>query len=112
MEAPSCEPAVEDNSMESVISCLQLVLSSCGLVRNIKIFPGSTGTSATLVSAEMLRTPNNDHSTSSQCYEIMEMSKHALQGITSQLPTITLLSARVQKEVFGYTMRSSIACLP
>merc|ERR1712100_515624 len=36
----------------------------------------------------------------------------SFEAITDRLPTVSLLSARVQKEDTGYSLRSSIALLP
>merc|ERR1719498_1217910 len=47
-------------------------------------------------------------SSSAQTYEVMHLAKGALEAITAQLHTVALLSARVQKEDAGYSLRSSI----
>jgi hypothetical protein len=42
----------------------------------------------------------------------VQLAKQSLEAIASRIDTISLLSARVQKEEFGYSLRSSIACIP
>merc|ERR1712196_235560 len=45
-------------------------------------------------------------------YEVLQLAKGALEAVTAQLQTVALLSARVQKEDAGYSLRSSIAYAP
>lgn len=48
----------------------------------------------------------------SQCYDIMQRAKQALTKVVSDLESAFLLSARVQKEDAGYSLRCSVACVP
>jgi len=120
--APVFQPAPgpEDVRMDTIVSCLHLALASCGQISGLKIERGLTGPmvhmvphtvpgrSSFLVSADLL---NGSHA-ASRCYDVMQLTKQALDGITTRLPATSLLSARVQKEDCGYSLRSSVACLP
>jgi hypothetical protein len=48
----------------------------------------------------------------SQCYQVMQGVKHHLCVSVAHDEGLTLLSARVQKEDYGYSLRSSVACVP
>merc|ERR1711977_143149 len=69
---------------------------------------GITGQSPTLIIAELSRGAD----AASRCYDVVHLAKQALEAITARLPTTALLSARIQKEDCGYSLRSNIACLP
>lgn len=97
-----------DTRVDAVISCLRLTLSLCGQACDIKIEKGLAGVSSMLISAQLQSGPNAP----SRCYKVMQAARQALDSITTQLPTATLLSARMQKEDWGYSLRSNIACLP
>lgn len=107
-EAPAFQPAPADERMDAVANAAFLVLLSCGQLHSIKIEKGTRGQSATLISAEMQQGPR----ASARCYDIMHIVKQSLEAITARLPTVALVSARVQKEDCGYSLRSAIACLP
>merc|ERR1719258_49959 len=49
---------------------------------------------------------------SARAYDVMQLTKQALDAIVARLPTVALLSSRIQREEGGYGLRSSIACLP
>merc|ERR1712054_264902 len=51
-------------------------------------------------------------SSSARCYEAVHLARHALEEITGRLGGVVLLSKRVQKEDNGYSLRSSVACIP
>lgn len=108
--APAFQPAPKDTRLDAIISCLQLVLTSCGQIRDIKIERGLVGASPVLISAELQRGP----CASSRSYEVVHLAKQSLDAIAERLPSVTLLSARVQKDKdeCGYSLRSSMACLP
>jgi len=107
--APALQPGLKlDTRMDAITSCLRLVLVSCGQIRDIKMENGLSGASSVLMSAELHCGPRG----SSRSYEVMKLTRQALDGITSRLPTVTLLSARVQKEDCGYSLRSAIAFVP
>jgi len=112
VEAPVFKPAPNVAGLDAVISCLHLALTSCGQIRDIKTERGPMatryGTSPILISGELQSGP----CASSRSYDVVHLTKQALEAITARLPTITLLSARVQKDECGYSLRSSIACIP
>merc|ERR1711881_144091 len=66
------------------------------------------GSSPTLISAELKRGPQ----ASSRCYDTVHLARQALEEITTRVDTVALLSKRVQKEEKGYSLRSSVACIP
>jgi len=109
--APSFQPAVNngnDMQMDVVTSCIQASLASSGQTRHIKVEKGINGTSSTGISAELYH--GLDASVPS--YEVIQLVKRSLNSIVSQSATIALLSSRIQKEQWGYSLRSSIACVP
>jgi len=97
-----------DTRVDAVVSCLRLTLSSCEQTCDIKIEKGLTGASSMLISAQLQSGPNAP----SRCYKAMQAARQALDSITAKLPTTSLLSARMQKEDWGYSLRSNIACVP
>lgn len=112
---PVVPPLVANHSltkaseMDPVVSCLHIALVSCGRLRDIKIERDHRGlSSSTWVSAQLHSGP----SASSRSYDIINLARQSLEAITDRLQTLTLLSTRVQKEDWGYSLRSSIACLP
>jgi hypothetical protein len=107
-EAPAFQPVPTDAKMDAVANALYLVLASCGQMNGITIERGIRGESPTLISAELQAGRN----ATTRCYDIMHLAKQSLDAITARLTTVSLLSARVQREDCGYSLRSSIACLP
>jgi len=97
-----------DARTDAVVNAAHLALLSCGQLRTIKIEHGITGQSPTLIIAELSRGAD----AASRCYDVVHLAKQALEAITARLPTTALLSARMQKEDCGYSLRSNIACLP
>lgn len=109
VEAPVFQPVPKDSRMEAIVSCVHLALFSSGQVCNIGVESSSLlWNSATVVTAEV---PGGADA-QSRSYGVMQLTKQALEAITERLPTVALLSARVQKEDSGYSLRSSIALLP
>jgi len=47
-----------------------------------------------------------------QYYDVMQQARQALVDVVSRSSDLILLSARVQKEDYGYSLRSSVACVP
>merc|ERR1712118_182688 len=108
---PSFQPAVNngnDMQMDVVTSCIQAALASSGQTRHIKVEKGINRASSTGISAELYH--GLDASVPS--YEVIQLVKRSLNSIVSQSATIALLSSRIQKEQWGYSLRSSIACVP
>jgi len=106
--APSLQPVTGDARMDAVIACIRLALVSCGRTHQIKVEKGIMGVSSTGISALLQCGPH----ASARAYEVISLTKQALDAITTRLGTTSLLSARVQKEDCGYSLRASIACLP
>jgi len=104
---PAFQP-VQDTGMNAVVSCLHIALVSCGRLRDIKIERDPWGKSATWLSSELHAGPSD----SFRSYDVINLARQALEAITERLPTLALLSSRVQKEDWGYSLRSSVACLP
>jgi len=107
-EAPAFQSMPSDTNQDAVVNAVHLALVSCGCAHHIKIDRGVNGKSSTLISAEVQRTGQS----TSQPHDVVQLAKQALDAITAQLPTVALLSARVQKEESGYSLRSSVACMP
>jgi len=110
-DAPAFYPVPADARSDAVVNAAYLSLVSCGQLKRVTMDRGIQGQSPTLLSAQ-LESPLHTMNDSSRCYDAMQLVKQSLESITSQLPTVSLLSARVQKEDFGYSLRASIACLP
>jgi len=85
-----------------------LVLASCGQVQNIAVDVGAVGGASSSISAELQSGPE----ASSRAYNVMHLTRQALEAVVGRLQTTRLLSARIQKENSGYSLRASIACLP
>jgi len=105
--APSFQPVQEDSQMDAITSCIQLALSSCGKIHDIVNEPGLNGASSTLLTAKL-----NSGLNAASSYEVVQLAKQSVSAITSRIGTMSLLSARVQKEDTGYSLRCSIACVP
>jgi hypothetical protein len=108
VQAAAFQPVPKDTRMEAVISCIHLALFSSGQAHNIKIENTFLTMSATVVSADVPA----GHDAPARAYSVMQLTKSSLEAITSRLPTVALLSSRVQKEDGCYSLRASIACLP
>merc|ERR1719502_2059136 len=89
----------------AVTNAVYLALVSCGQTCHIKIEKGVAGVSPTLLSAELQSAPRS-------CYDAIHLARQALEAITTRLDDVALLSKRVQKEDRGYSLRSSVACIP
>merc|ERR1719498_2127893 len=81
---------------------------SCGRATHIKVDRGLDGKSATLITAEV----DAGAQALSRSYEVLHVAKRALETIAGQMHTVALLSARVQKEDCGYSLRSSVGYVP
>jgi len=107
-ESPAFQPVSADTRLDAVTQAVYLALVASGQTHHIKIEKGQQGVSPTVVSGEM----QCGQCSSSRCYDTIHLAKKALDEITARLHNVTLLSARVQKEERGYSLRSSIACVP
>lgn len=108
VEAPVFQPVTKDTRMEAVVSCIHLALFASGQVHDLKVESGYVCSSTTAISAEIPSGPD----ACARSYRAMQLAKQSLEAITDRLPTVALLSARVQREDCGYSLRSSIACVP
>lgn len=107
-QALAFQPTPKDASMNAVVSCLHMALVSCGRLRDIKIERNQHGLSSTWLSGELLGGP----CAPARSYEVMILVKQSLDAIVERLRTLSLLSSRIQREDWGYSLRCSIACLP
>jgi len=99
-------PVSGDSHMDAATSCIHLALVSCGQVKHVKVEHGRNGASSSLISVELGNGPQ------AKAYDIMQLAKQSLEAFASQVDSVSLLSARVQKEEQGYSLRSSVACIP
>jgi len=86
------------------VKAVHLALKTCGRANQIKIDRCPDGRSSTLITAEV--------NSGAHTYEVLQLAKGALEAVTAQLHAVALLSARVQKEDAGYSLRSSVAYAP
>lgn len=104
--APAFQPIMQTESrLDAVTNAVYLALVSCGQTCHIKIEKGVGGVSPTLLTAELQNGPRS-------CYDAIHLARQALEAITTRLDSVALLSKRVQKEDRGYSLRSSVACIP
>merc|ERR1712146_389439 len=94
--------------MDAVVTCLHTALVACGRLQNVKIERDLRGMSSIWLSGQLTSGP----SASSRSYDVMNLARMALDAIVEKLHNVTLLSTRVQKEDWGYSLRASVACLP
>jgi len=95
-----------DTRMDAITYAVYLALVSSGKVKQVKVEKGTKGVSATMISAQV------QGGSSATCYDTIHMTRQVLEEMTSQLNTVMLLSKRVQKDDCGYSLRSSVACVP
>jgi len=107
-KARAFQPVLANTGTDAVVNAVFLALTSCSRAHNIKIHRDLNGSSSTLISAEV----KSGARASSCSYEVVHLAKQALDAIAAQLDNVALLSARVQREDSGYSLRSSIACVP
>jgi len=105
--APAFQPSTmqADSRLDAVTNAVYLALVSSGQTCQIKIEKGVAEVSPTLLSAELQSGPRS-------CYDAIHLARQALEAITTRLDSVALLSKRVQKEDRGYSLRSSVACIP
>jgi len=109
------EPLQTDSPMDAVTNAIRIALASSEEIRKVKVEKGKdkiengiVGKTAESISAELHAGPNGK----ARCYDTMQRAKRALETITERLPNVTVLSARLQKEESGYSLRSAMACIP
>lgn len=108
-------PASPPTSLDAVTQAIHLALVSKGQTNCIKVQKGCMATShgpalPTLISVELQSGPCA--ASNSRCYDAVHIARRTLEDITGRLTNVALMSKRVQKEDRGYSLRSSIACVP
>lgn len=103
-----CLPKQGNSTLDAVTKAIYTALLTSGQTEHVRVEPCVTGTSPTLIVAEMLSGPR----ISSRCYDAVHVARRALEAITTSSENVSLLSKRVQKEDRGYSLRSSIVCIP
>lgn len=107
--APAFQPLPKRSTrLYSVTDAAYLVLESCGQATVSKMENGVQGQSSALIMADLLSGPRAQ----SRCYDAVQLVKQALDAIVARLPNTSLISSSIQKEVAGYSLRTSIAFLP
>jgi hypothetical protein len=107
--APAFKPVcAADTRMDAITYAVYLALVSSGKVKHVNVKKGIQGSSATLISAQVL----GGSDSSVTCYDTIHMTMQVLEEMSTRLNTVTLLSKRVQKDDCGYNLRSSVACIP
>jgi hypothetical protein len=92
--------------MDAITYAVYLALVSSGKVKQVNVEKGTQGVSATMILAQV------QGGSSTTCYDTIHMTRQVLEEMTTQLNTVILLSKRVQKDDCGYSLRSSVACIP
>jgi hypothetical protein len=104
-----CTPSNIDLNTDALTEVLNSLLTACLPGENVKIEKITVEHSRrVLVSVE----PQNSDVDLSRCYKIMQGAKQSLCGFVSRSEDLSLLSARLQREDYGYSLRSSVVCIP
>jgi hypothetical protein len=106
--SPAFTPVSTDTRLDSVTYAVYVALVSSGQSHQVRAEKGTQGVSPTLMTVQLQNGPN----VFARCYEIVHLARQVLEDVTSRLTSVVLLSKRVQKEEYGYSLRSSIACIP
>jgi len=93
-----------DKIMEDIRNCL---LSS-NPVSAVSIEKGVYGKSGTSITSAV----QDGADAFARSYKVLHAAKNALEGSTASQRAVSLLSARMHKESHGYSLRSTIACVP
>jgi len=102
--SPAFQPMpLIDTRLDAVTNAIYLALVSCGQICHVSV-EKSFG-QPTSISAQL-------RSGSRTCYDAIHLARQSLEEITKRLGAVSLLSKRVQKEERGYSLRSSVACIP
>lgn len=99
---------LKDQRFDVVTDAVYLALVSFGQAHKAKVEKGLQGAFSSLISAELQCGVRS----TARCYEAVRFARQALEEVTERTDTVALLSKRVQKEECGYSLRSSIACIP
>jgi len=101
---PAVYSVMTDTRVEAVIDAIQGELKSCSQVCNISI-QKHTNRKSILISAKLQPGPLSAH-------EVVDRTRQALSAVTTRLRTVSLLSARVQRDDTSYSLRTSLVCIP
>jgi len=107
-EAPAFQSMLTGSKFDAAANAVYLALASCGQTHTTKIEKGLNGKSTTLISAELRR----GTCPTSRCYDVVHLARQALEEVTTHLDAIFLLSKRIERSEGGYSLRSSVACIP
>lgn len=103
------ERAPLDPRMDAVAKAVHSALASSGRAKHVgtQIRDQGSGTSSVLICAEA-----NGDRTFASSYDVVRLAKNELEAAVARVKTLKLVSSRLQKEDFGYSVRSSIALVP
>jgi len=102
--SPAFQPMpILDTRLDAVTNAIYLALVSCSQICHVSV--EKTYGQPTSISAQL-------RSGSRTCYDAVHLARQSLEEITKRLTAVSLLSKRVQKEERGYSLRSSVACIP
>jgi hypothetical protein len=105
----SCTSLRIDAKTDAVTSAVKSFLTACLPAHSAKVEKDmAEGSMKVLIHTE----PQDGTLAISRCYQVMQGVKQHLSGYVAHSEGLSLLSARVQKEDYGYSMRSSVACIP
>jgi hypothetical protein len=109
VESCPCNATRIDEKTDAVIADVHSFLSSFLPAESIKIDKGIVEQSIkVLICVEAADAAFNAF----RCYQLMQGVKQNLSGSVAYSKGLSLLSARLQKEDYGYSLRSSVACSP
>jgi hypothetical protein len=108
---PCAPPGLElpgtDEKADAITSALySLLVASLPEDRAVKI-----ERSFSEESRKILFYVDGEDGTRTGCYELMQVVKATLLDSVARSGVLTLLSARVEREEYGYSLRSSVACI-
>jgi hypothetical protein len=104
---PGLELPIIDAKTDAVTSALQSMLVACLPGDSVKIEKSLVDESR-----RVLILADAQHGTRVGCYEIMQELKQHLSEFVTRSEGLTLLCSRVGREDYGYSLRSSVACIP
>jgi hypothetical protein len=106
-EPPGLELPGTDAKTDAVTSALHSSLVACLPGDSIKIEK-----SFAEESRKILILVDVQHGTRAEGYHLMQAIKQNLVDLVACSGVMSLLSARVEREDYGYSLRSSVACIP
>lgn len=104
-----CASRCIDAKTQAVTSCVHSLLLGCVPAQSVKIEESTVEQDRkVLICVEA----KDGTLAVSRCYQLMQRVKEHLSGAVAHSEGLSLLSARVQKEDYGYSLRSSVLCIP